>query len=146
MTQKRKHKRALRIFLSYAAADKAEARKLLHSLLSQRPDLQIFTTETLSAGEDWESRLKQEISQCDIFVVVITRHSVDSAWVLQQLGAAWALNKPIIPVVTNRSIFSRVPVALSQVHSIKIKDLEKPEVIERILDYYEEVMASRNGG
>ena len=96
--RKEKGKSASRIFLSYVRADRTYALKL-RSLLSQRPNLSIFTTETLSAGEDWESKLKDELSQSDIFIVLLSSNSVDSKWVLHELGAAWALNKPIIPVI-----------------------------------------------
>jgi len=141
--QKERGKQALRIFLSYAAADRTYAHKL-RSFLSQRPNLRIFTTETLSAGEDWESKLKDELSQCNIFVVLLSSNSVDSKWVLHELGAAWALNKPIIPIVTHPEIFSKIPLTLRGIKFVEIKDLEKPEVISQILEHYEDVATLHN--
>jgi len=138
-SRKRKGKPASRIFLSYVGADRAYARKL-RSLLSQRPNLRIFTTETLSAGEDWESKLKDELSQSDIFIVLLSSNSIDSKWVLHELGAAWALNKPIIPVAIHPEVFSRIPVALRELQLVEIKDLENPEVIDRILEGYEKAV------
>ena len=139
-TQKEKSKQVLRIFLSYDAADKMYARKL-RKLLSQRPDLRIFTTDTLSAGEDWQSKLRDELSQSDIFVVLLSTSSIDSAWMLQELGAAWALNKPIVPIATEK--FSEFPyfhlIALNKIHFIEIKELEKSGVIDQILDPYEKL-------
>ena len=143
--QKERGKRTLRIFLSYTAADRAQAHKL-RSLLSQPPKSRIFTTEMLSAGEDWESKLRDELSQCDIFVVLLSPDSVHSEWVLQELGAAWALNKPIIPVVTHPELFSEIPLELRGVQSVEIKDLEKPEVINQILEHYKEKIASHSNG
>jgi nucleoside 2-deoxyribosyltransferase len=144
-TQKERGKQVLRIFLSYTAVDRMYANKL-RSLLSQRPNLRIFTTETLSAGEDWESKLKDELSQCDIFIVLLSSNSVDSEWVLHELGAAWALNKPIIPIVTHPEVFSKIPLTLRGIKFAEIKDLEKPEVISQILEHYEEVATSHNSG
>jgi len=125
-----------RIFLSYAGADRTYARKL-RSLLSQRPNLRIFTTETLSAGEDWESELRDELAQSDLFMVLLSSNSVDSKWVLHELGAAWALNKPIIPIVINPEAFSKIPVTLGELQSVEIEDLENPEVIDQILEVHE---------
>ncbi|MFQ6115033.1 MAG: toll/interleukin-1 receptor domain-containing protein [bacterium] len=142
MTQKEKRKQTLRIFLSYALVDRIYAHKL-RSLLSRRANLHIFTTEMLSAGEDWESKLKEELSRCDIFVVVLSPNSVNSKWVLHELGAAWAINKPIIPVVTHPEVFSEIPVALSKFQLIETNELEKPEVINQILEHYEEVTTSQ---
>lgn len=136
--RKEKGKSASRIFLSYVRADRTYALKL-RSLLSQRPNLSIFTTETLSAGEDWESKLKDELSRSDIFIVLLSSNSVDSKWVLHELGAAWALNKPIIPVVINPEVFSKIPVTLRETQLVEIKDLETPEVIDQILEGYEKV-------
>lgn len=138
MSRKGKSKPISRIFLSYVGADRAYARKL-RDLLSQRPNLRIFTTETLSAGEDWESKLKDELAQSDIFMVLLSSDSVDSKWVLHELGAAWALDKPIIPVVINPEAFSKIPVTLHELQSVEIKDLETPGVIEQILEGYEKV-------
>jgi hypothetical protein len=125
---KERGKDGLRIFLSYATADRTDARKV-RSLLSKRPDLRIFTTETLSAGEDWESKLKGEISQCEIFIVLVSPTSVDSKWVLHELGAAWALDKPILAVVTDPEVVSKIPLNLRGVEIVEIKDLEKPEEV-----------------
>ena len=142
--QKEGRKQTLRIFLSYAAADREYARKLC-SFLSQHPNSQIFTPEALSAGEDWESKLKEEISQCDIFVVLLSSNSVNSEWVLSELGAAWALDKLIILVITHPEVFSKIPIDFRKVPSVEIKYLEShPEAIKQILERYEKVATSHN--
>ncbi|MDZ7362028.1 MAG: toll/interleukin-1 receptor domain-containing protein [candidate division KSB1 bacterium] len=134
--KQRQQQRKLRVFLSYAAADGAYAHQL-HHILSQRLNLQIFTDRALSAGEDWKSKLKAELAQCDIFVVLLSPNSVQSAWVLQELGAAWMLEKPILPVVTHPQVLNKIPVELSNVHLIEVKDLEYPEIINKIFDSVE---------
>jgi hypothetical protein len=48
---RKRGEKTLRVFLSYTIADKLYAHKL-HSLLSQWPNLRIFTPEMLSAGEN----------------------------------------------------------------------------------------------
>jgi len=142
--QKEKGKQVLRIFLSYVAADRGSARKL-RNLLSRRPNLHIFTPEMLSAGEDWVSRLRDEISQCDIFIVLLSPDSVSSPSVLSELGAAWALDKLIIPVITHPEVLSKIPVDLRKVQSVEIKYLEShPEAIRQILERYREVETSHN--
>lgn len=145
-TQKEKGKRALRIFLSYAATDREYARKL-PNLLSLRPNIHIFTPEMLSAGEEWVPRLRDEISQCDIFIVILSSDSVSSPSVLSELGAAWALDKLIIVVFTHSEVFSKIPVNLREVQSLEIKYLEShPEAIKQIIERYEEGATSHNSG
>jgi len=142
--QKARNRDALRVFLSYAAADKPYADKV-RSVFSRRASLRIFTTESLSAGEDWASRLKDELSQCQLFVVVLSPSSVDSNWILHELGAAWGLNKPIIPVVTDPEVISKIPLALRGIKFVQIKELEKPEVITQLLERYQDLMPSHRG-
>jgi nucleoside 2-deoxyribosyltransferase len=142
MRQKEKPKPAWRIFLSHAAADREYARKLSHALLFQWPDVRIFTTDMLSAGEEWQSKLRRELVQCDIFMVVLTPNSVDSNWVLQELGGAWALGKPIVPVVTQPEVFSRIPLALDREPFLEVEDLDKPAMLNRVLERYLEVAVS----
>lgn len=138
-------KEGLRVFLSYTSADKAHARRV-HRILSQRPNLHVFTTESLSAGENWESKLRDELARCEIFVVVLSPNSVDSKWVLHELGAAWALDKPILPIVTDREVFSRIPLELRGVKPVEIEDLEKSGIIGQIIENYEKVTASHKDG
>jgi len=139
MTQK---KEMSKIFLSYTRADRDDGQKLGRLLSQQRPNLRIFTTDTLSAGEDWRSRLKDELTQCDLFIVILSPNSIDSDWVLQELGAAWAIDKPIIPVVTQPGLLTRIPVDLKDVQVVELKDIEKPEVINQILERYEAAVTS----
>jgi hypothetical protein len=139
--QKGENKRALRVFLSYAAPDKPYADKV-RGLLSRKANLRIFSTESLSAGEDWASRLKDELSRCELFVVVLSPTSVESNWILHELGAAWGLNKPIMPVVTDPEVSSKIPLALQGIRLMQIKDLEKPGVISQLLGEYQDVMPS----
>ena len=141
--QKEMVKQVFRVFLSYAITDRVQAHKL-RSLLSKRPNLRVFSTEMLSAGENWEPKLRDELSQCDIFLVLLSPSSVDSPWILHELGAAWALNKPIIPIVTRPGLFSKIPLELSGIQSVEIKDIEKPEVIDQLLEHYREEAASHS--
>lgn len=131
----------IRIFLSYDVADSAEALKL-RKLLSKSPSIRVFMRDLLSAGEDWEGRLKKEISECDVFLFFLTQNSLGSSWVLQELGAAWAIEKPIIPIVTHPALVTKMPVALKHRQFINIKDIEKPEIVDQILGQYEEVVSN----
>jgi hypothetical protein len=142
--QKARNTDALRVFLSYAAADKPYADRV-RSVLSRRANLRIFTTESLSAGEDWASRLKDELSRCQLFVVVLSPSSVESNWILHELGAAWGLNKPIIPIVTDPEVISKVPLTLRGIKFVGVKELEKPEVVSQLLERYQDLVPSHKG-
>lgn len=146
VAQKEKTKQVLRVFLTYAKTDGEYARRL-RNLLSRHLNLHIFTPDMLSAGEDWLSKIKNEVSQCDVFIVLLSPDSINSEWVLSEVGAAWALNKLIIPVVTQPELFSEIPIYLREYHLLEIKYLEEhPEAVGQIFESYEEKTSLRNSG
>ncbi|MDQ3813569.1 MAG: toll/interleukin-1 receptor domain-containing protein [Armatimonadota bacterium] len=115
-----------RIFMSFATADRAKAAQVRH-FLSDNFGARVFTQDDLSAGEDWVTKLKEEISQCDAFVVLLSPSALASSTVLHELGAAWALGKPIITVETQPGVMSRLPLELRDVQAISWDSLMNSE-------------------
>jgi len=88
-----KSRNSLKVFLTYSRKDEEYGRKL-RKILSMNPNIRrIFTPEMLSAGDEWLSKLKDEISQCDVFMLLLSANTINSEWVMSELGAAWGLNK-----------------------------------------------------
>jgi hypothetical protein len=125
--------RAVRIFLSYADADRTYARHL-QELISPFANFRIFTTDALSAGENWTPKLREEIARSDVFVVLLSPASVRSAWVLQELGAAWGLDKPIVPVLTQPEVTGKLSMALQDRRTIDYRSLDDPGAVTQFLD------------
>ena len=141
MTGTKKSETTHRIFLSYAHIDSQRANVLRH-LLSRRRDTSVFTTNMLSAGEDWQTKLKEEISNCDTFILLVSKDSFDSKWVLHELGAAWAMDKEIIAVVTEDTLPLNMPVEVKDLQVVKFDDLQDPEALARILPTKEEMASA----
>lgn len=135
-----KNKQNFRVFVSYAKEDSVYADELF-SYLSAQPKLDIFTTNKISAGEKWRSKIKNALNASDIFLVLLSPISVKSSWVLFELGVAWGLDMPIIPVATHPGVISKVPVELDNVQVIDLEKLKNPEVIDRIVKRYEKKVA-----
>lgn len=128
--------RPVRVFLTHAPLDNVLARKV-RRVLFQRTNAQVFTTEDLSAGEEWEKKLRKELSSADIVVALLTPKAVDSSWVLHEIGAAWALQKPIIPLITRRDVLNKMPVPLEGANAIELTDLETAENEDKFIDAFE---------
>lgn len=122
----------IRVFLSYAASDRERAR-WLRRLLDLRTDVRVFTEDALSAGEEWEPKLRTALAESDVFLVLLSDEALQSKWVLQELGAAWALGKRIVFVAERSEDPVRLPVAVASREVVRLSDLEKPEVMERVL-------------
>lgn len=131
----------VKVFVSHSNADVVLARKL-RSLLSRRANAQVFTAEDLSAGENWPVKLRNELASADVVLALLTPNSVASSWVLHEIGAAWALAKPIIAVITRRDVLSRMPVPLQASTMIEITNLDKSEDTDRFVDAFEDSLAA----
>ena len=126
----------VKVYISHSESDIVFAQHV-RNLLVQRVNADVFTTEGLSAGEKWESKLRIELSSSDVVVALLTPTSVGSSWVLQEIGAAWALKKPIIPVVTRRDVLTKMPVSLERAYIIELADVETPENANKFVDEFE---------
>jgi len=123
----------LRVFISFTYKDKEYANKM-YGLLRKIPNIEIFSLEMITAGEDWESRLRSEIWKSDIFIVLLSENSINSKSVLHEVGAAWALGKRILPIVTNPDIISKIPIDWQKYQVIRLVDLDKPEYLWQLLE------------
>ena len=138
---KGKGKDTVRIFVSYASEDRKTARNFI-AYLSKIPKVEIFGDNQFSAGENWRSKLKKQLSQSDYFFVLLSPGSIQSKWVQLELGAAWGLNKLIIPVVTDRDLINRLPIKFADLKIIDLDDLTpRPETINQIIETYEKTAA-----
>lgn len=114
------------VFLSYSAKDAVHADKL-RRLLGARPDVTLWSSDDFTAGEPWQSALRGKLATSDLFVLLLSPETLDSSWQLKELGAAWALDKPILVVLagTNRPL--SLPVQLEDRQVTYLRDFRKPE-------------------
>ena len=94
------------VFVSHASVDKELALRLAAILDSI--DLPAFVYEKYSVGgQNRFEVIRNRISECPYFIVVLTRAARNSQWVNQETGFAAAKEKEIIPVVEVSGIRGR---------------------------------------
>lgn len=67
----------------------------------------------LSGGADPGTTLRQEVVAAKLVIGLITTESVESQYVLFELGARWGAEKPLIPLLASGSQSSQLPKPLS---------------------------------
>jgi hypothetical protein len=70
------------------------------NLVTMRRELDIFVSSEpggISPGEDWLTRLKQELTSAKVVIPLLTQHSLNRYWVNFETGAAWLADKKIMP-------------------------------------------------
>lgn len=96
-----------KIFLSHSYCDKDIAIKIVEKLLIKifaiNKQSDIFFTSKRETGIEssinWRNHIKTNLQDCDIFIALITTNFKESEICLAELGAAWALNKKIYPLI-----------------------------------------------
>jgi hypothetical protein len=90
-----------RVFLSHSHKDRWIARqcaRLIEDAVKPRATV-FFDEKDIEGGQSIPESVRTGIETCDEFVVLMSRHSISSPWVLAEMGAAWGLRKPIIAIV-----------------------------------------------
>lgn len=95
----------IRVFISHSSADKdlAEALiRLLRAALRISPDSIRCTSVhgyKLPTGAEIDVQLRNEVVETETFIALLTLSSLESTYVLFELGARWGVKKPLFPVL-----------------------------------------------
>lgn len=111
-----------RVFLSYSTKDLNVAETAGRILSSASID--VFMAErSVSAGDPLTERIKQAITDSDLFLVLWSKNSTESDWVRHEVGAADGQDKVILPVLLDRNAELPPPIRHLKYH----KAFEDPE-------------------
>ncbi len=84
------------IFISYSHRDAEIASELASRLHDS--GFQCFVAERdITATQQWEPRIRDAILRAKVMLILLTPRSIKSTWVAIETGAAWVLEKDIIP-------------------------------------------------
>lgn len=117
------------IFISYAHKNG----EIAASLASQLDDLglKVFLAErNLHPGEHWEPAIRIALRDAKLVLCLITPESKSSSWVHAEAGAAWVLEKPILPALRSVDPSELIEI-LRLPHGRRI---ETAEQVEGLLD------------
>ncbi len=94
-----------RIYISYSDKDKELTYQLAQKLRDYGQEI-IIDTEELTPGVDWRSKMSNALKMADGAIAIITEHSMNSQFVLTEIGQARAYSgKFFIPI-----IFGDIPI------------------------------------
>lgn len=106
---------SIKIFISHSEADVQLAELIVNLILSSihLDDDQIRCTSVpghqLPFGHNISQLLKDDIRLSPIIIALITETSLASSWVMFELGASWALNKTVIPIIGPSLTYKDLP-------------------------------------
>jgi hypothetical protein len=86
------------VFISYAHEDGPVIDIIRSHLTAAGYDVWV-DRELIAGGESWRTRIVEAIESSDVFLLILSPHSVRSKYVLQELNIADGESKPILPVL-----------------------------------------------
>jgi hypothetical protein len=125
-------KPALNVFISHAREDQPLVERIERGL-TFGGRVRVHTDRMLRLGEDWRSELRRALEATDVFVVIGSPKSARSNFVLQELGGAWALGKPIVVVTPEGEVEWVPPIEPSAYRRVALTELEQPAFAESLL-------------
>lgn len=90
----------------------------------------------IEGGESIPESIRKSIRECDEFLVLLSRNSIDRPWVLMEIGAAWALEKRIV-AITDKVTPEEMPGTIISVKAIDLNNFE--DYLEQVLKRAKEV-------
>jgi hypothetical protein len=85
-----------KVFVSYARANRPHVEQLVEHLGVL--DCQTWFDSSLRGGQDWWEQILDRITDCDVFIAIISREALNSVACEREFDWAEALGKPVLPV------------------------------------------------
>lgn len=117
----------MKTFISHSSKDKKRfVQEFARKLRSTGIDAWLDKWE-MSVGDSIVDRIFEEgIKNCDVFIIILSKNSINSKWVKEELNAGFIKNiekqTKVIPIIIDNNI--EIPIVLSSRKWIKIKDLK----------------------
>jgi hypothetical protein len=123
----------LKVYISYSTPDKEVATKIAIGL-EERGHEVLIDADTLTPGQEWRSVLTEALQASDVFISILTEHSISSQYVLTELGTARAFMRTSKKMLVLPVVFGGIPIppVISDIQAIIADYKAVPVVIEQI--------------
>ncbi|MBA4849050.1 toll/interleukin-1 receptor domain-containing protein [Emticicia sp. BO119] len=138
LTDNQNNETQMKIFISHSHNDLEVVKELVEllriSLNLKTIDIRCTSLDgyRLPAGISTDTQLKTEIHESEVLIGVISPASINSYYVLFELGARWGANKPLIPLIINIKGAELLTGPLKGINALNA--LEEAQVFQLITD------------
>ena len=122
-----------KIFVSYSRRDKKTV--LRHVTLFRANGLDTWIDESgINASSEWAEQIVQAITECDVFILFLSKNSVESENVRKEIGVAASLGKKILPLkIEDVGIPPSMLYHLNSIHFLETKRVTAEQLLEHVL-------------
>jgi len=129
-----------KFFISHSKEDRNLADRVIRKLLMpifQIKETDFFYTSNEETGikvsEKWLNVIKNSINECEFFLPIISQNFKESEMCLYELGAAWGLNKKILPIIVEPLKFTNSSIITQELQQAKINQKASIKSLVRFL-------------
>jgi hypothetical protein len=124
------------VFISYARKDAEFALKLGRDLREKGVSIWLDQLD-IKLGQHWDRAIEEALEGCACLLVVLSPDSAASENVLDEVGLALDLHKPVVPV---RSRACNIPLRLRRLQYIDFTGAEYQVALDRLLASFSELV------
>lgn len=87
------------------------------------PSVDVFASsdiKDLPGGTPWRDALLQQLADSDLVLVLCSPDSIDNRWLYLEVGGAWALKRPVIPICHSGLTIGQLPVQFQNFNSLEV--------------------------
>jgi hypothetical protein len=126
-------KPSFNVFISSSREDQVLVERIERGLTFGGRVRLVWDRRNIAPGQDWRTELRRALEAADVFIVIGSPASARSDSVLQELGGAWALGKPIVIARPEGEVEWAPPIELTEYRTVAVTELEKPSAAEGML-------------
>jgi hypothetical protein len=120
------------VFVSHSTKDRWIARQIARLMEGVGYGVRAFLDERdIQVGDSIPESIRQNIQDCNEFLVLLTKNSIDRPWVLIEISAAWGHNKRIIAII-DKVTPEEMPDIILPYKAVDLNDLD--EYIKQLSD------------
>lgn len=132
------------VFISHASAD-IEFARFLHRHLTSEGVSVFLAPVSLAPGQQWSREILGALQASTWVLVLASRAACASAWVHQELGAALAAQKKVVPIVWDISP-TQLPGWLAHFQPLNLAGASADEIQKQISAIAERIKADKAKG
>ena len=110
------------VFISYSRNDHPYIVNSIRALINGTNLYKSWIDRDMPAGRDQEDEIKQKINQCEVFVFIVSEHSLESKWCCREIHQAVLWKKPFIPIVMSNCDIEKIPHPICDQNCIIMND------------------------
>lgn len=111
------------VFISYSTQNEHEAFHI-RDILSESGFRVFLSGKSIDGGDKFGEKIRQELLESRDIIILYSAEAAKSDWVKHEYGAAWVLDKRIIPV-TLRMRKDELPKGMDQFQAFEYHDVDK---------------------